>query len=271
MVVQDLGAGHMVVSQPAHAWLSAMLAAHWGNERFHRPEPWSELLAAIAIHDNGWLEWEKDPEWLPGTRQPRDFMRMDVTTHLKIWKKSIESALCYSRYAALMVSMHATTLAEWALDALDEPPSVKAKRQTFLGEQRRFQHEVRSQLQAEGRWARWLDDTHLETGLQLLKACDSISLTLCGGWETPATIERVPGDRPGGFVDLTLTKVGRREYVLDPYPFDVSPVRAATQGFLLPKLRDDEDISLRELIVRAAQLTLEFTIWPPDEGERQRS
>ena len=64
-----------LISQPDHAAVSGYLAAHWGNREFSAaggyadcPDPElvrSEVVLAIAEHDNGWWEWEADPELDP--------------------------------------------------------------------------------------------------------------------------------------------------------------------------------------------------------------
>src|SRR5450759_3279039 len=50
--------GHVVVTQPAHAWLSGQLARAWGNERFGRFEPWEDVCLAAEQHDVGMTAWD---------------------------------------------------------------------------------------------------------------------------------------------------------------------------------------------------------------------
>jgi hypothetical protein len=51
-----------VYPQAEHARLSAVLALHWGNERFARPElPFSSFVAGVALHDRGYGQLDADP------------------------------------------------------------------------------------------------------------------------------------------------------------------------------------------------------------------
>ena len=61
-----------LVTQPDHAQVAGYLAAHWGNDDFVRPGYFSsvpdperlraETVMAVALHDNGWWEWEAIPD-----------------------------------------------------------------------------------------------------------------------------------------------------------------------------------------------------------------
>ena len=47
-----------VTLQVDHSRVAGYLAAHWGNERFSRPEPWESVVLAAQEHDRGWWQWE---------------------------------------------------------------------------------------------------------------------------------------------------------------------------------------------------------------------
>ena len=61
-----------LVTQPDHGLIAGYLAAHWGNTGFKRPGHFahvaspevlrSQVVFAVAQHDNGWWEWEADPD-----------------------------------------------------------------------------------------------------------------------------------------------------------------------------------------------------------------
>ena len=53
--------GLIVITQPAHAWVSGQLARSWGNETFGHFEPPEEVCLAAEQHDIGFLEWEQSP------------------------------------------------------------------------------------------------------------------------------------------------------------------------------------------------------------------
>ena len=51
MIVNQVEQGWDIVFQRAHAILAAQIALGWKVSE--RPEPWTELVAAIADHDDG--------------------------------------------------------------------------------------------------------------------------------------------------------------------------------------------------------------------------
>ena len=72
MLKCQVGSELWCIAQPDHAAVSGYLAAHWGNDEFARPGSFApfpeperlraETIFAIAEHDNGWWEWEADPQ-----------------------------------------------------------------------------------------------------------------------------------------------------------------------------------------------------------------
>ena len=77
MLKRQVGSELWCITQPDHAAVSGYLAAHWGNGEFARPGSFApfpeperlraETILAIAEHDNGWWEWEGDPQRDPLT------------------------------------------------------------------------------------------------------------------------------------------------------------------------------------------------------------
>ncbi len=55
MIRRDVGNAYLLIAQDDHAKLAAELARHFGNQRFMwRPDPWREVVDAVAMHDAGW-------------------------------------------------------------------------------------------------------------------------------------------------------------------------------------------------------------------------
>ena len=80
MLKRQVGSELWCITQPDHAAVSGYLAAHWGNGEFARPGYFApfpeaerlraETILAIAEHDNGWWEWEADPQRDPADGLP---------------------------------------------------------------------------------------------------------------------------------------------------------------------------------------------------------
>jgi hypothetical protein len=45
-----------MISQNDHGDLAGQFAAHWGNDRFAKLEPYQSMVLAAETHDNGLVE-----------------------------------------------------------------------------------------------------------------------------------------------------------------------------------------------------------------------
>lgn len=156
MIVNRTDTGWEVIYQPAHALVSAQLAARWRADA--RPPRWWETLIAVSQHDNGWREWEAEPRVNPdGT--PRNFADGTLPDAIAQWTRGIARAQHQSRWVGLLVSRHATTLFEARRgefapldDFLDEQQAQQAVWRAGLGATLK---EV-AHAYAMVRWSDWL-------------------------------------------------------------------------------------------------------------------
>jgi hypothetical protein len=190
MLLRPDGDAVICIGQPAHAFVSGQLAAHW------EPKPSDEVVLAATQHDAGMADWDAAPELNPDTGLPQSFMEMPLATHLRLWSHAPYRVLPQSRYAAVLVSMHGTALYEMRKRRTDEI-------ERYLDEQRDLQR----------RLSRDLDRDELRRDQQLLWAWDFLSLGLCLGWED----ESVNG--------ITL-KAG----TIEPWPFAADGVHVHCDG-----------------------------------------
>ncbi len=260
MLFRETENGLVLFTQPAHAWLSAQLAMHWGNDTFARPEPWAEVMLAIAIHDQGWLEWETAPEVLPDTGRPRDFMHMELAEHLAIWRRSITWARAQSLYGALLISRHATSLTQSGLNLLDEAEEAKSLRRAFIAEQECLQAELRRTLASDPVRRPWVEPSREEMNLRLLQVCDLLSLAICGAWAFPREIARVPYQGPGSTITLKVCQTAPNRFALTPYPFDAPQFAVHAEARLLSASTFPDTDTFRGAIERAPVQLWEFSI-----------
>ena len=176
MLVRDDG---LVIGQPAHAWVSGQLARAWGNAEFPEPVPREPFCLAAEQHDVGWADADLAPSPGPDGR-PLSFAEQPRTAHLAIWRGAARRLLAQSRYAALLVSLHGTSLYE-RVDAAAPPPDVAAAIRAYLDEERTLQSAL----------ATGLDPGEVDRNRRLLLALDRLSLMLCHGRAT--TLADVPG------------------------------------------------------------------------------
>src|SRR5215218_2757782 len=168
----------VVIGQPAHAWVSGQLARAWGNDAFPAPSPREPVCLAAEQHDVGWADADLAP--LPGPAgRPLNFLQYPRAEHVAIWRDAPRRLLAQSRYAALLVSLHGTSLYERVdPDAYD--PDVAAAIRDYVDDQRALQAQL----------AAGLDPEEVDRNRRLILAWDRLSLALCHGDAT--TLERVP-------------------------------------------------------------------------------
>ena len=199
----------LLIGQPAHAWVSGQLARAWGGERFPAPTPYEPVCLAAEQHDVGWVDADVAP--LRGADgRPLSFLEYPRLEHVAIWRGAAGRLLAQSRYAALLVSLHGTSLYERWVDPDSYPAPVATEIRDYLDGQRALQ----------ARLAAGLDPGEVERNRRLLLALDAFSLALCHdraatlddvpGADGPAHIQVEPAGPPGG-------ATGR--FSIAPWPF----------------------------------------------------
>jgi hypothetical protein len=216
----------LVITQPAHAWLSGQLACAWGDAL----SPREAVCLAAGQHDVGWVERDLDPLLNESTGRPRAFTEMPPHEHLAIWGAAPRRMLAQSRYAALLVSLHGTTL----YGERERTPEISA----YLEDQRALQ----------ARLSAGLDPDEIDRNRRLLRAWDRMSLALCLDWP-PGVIGDVPG-----FGDLSLAGA-----TVSPWPFTGSALDLVTEAVRLPGRFTDEG-SLRAAFATAETVEIRLTL-----------
>jgi hypothetical protein len=110
--LQDGAPYWLLISQRAHARLSGELARAWSEELSE------EVLAGIAHHDDGWLEWEAAPQ-LDSNGRPLSFTELDISDAIAIWDRSIAAARSIGPLAGAIVAGHFVGLARGSEQATD--------------------------------------------------------------------------------------------------------------------------------------------------------
>ncbi len=247
MLLRPDGDAVIVITQPAHAWVSGQLARAWGNERFGWVEPWEEVCLAAEQHDVGMTDWELAPTLNAATGLPYSFMEMDLETHVALWSAAPERVLPQSRYAALLVSLHGTALYERRdLDRLAPPDADRVR--AFLAGQR----ELQARLQPDD-----ATDVEVARNRRLVWTWDSLSLGLLLDW-WPYELREVP--TADATVDIEVR--GDADVVtLDPWPFTAERVRVKAEARRLAGRYDDE-AAMRSALTRAPWITLNRELRP---------
>jgi Protein of unknown function (DUF3891) len=221
MIVRDAGDSWQVVLQTDHAVLSGQFAEAWGNDRFERVRPFRSVVTATLRHDDGWAVWERAPSIMAwnGDVKPRNFLDVQVGSHLAFYRAMIASVRDDDPYAGLLVSMHGAGIYNGRYGtqpslrltfADDERQQVEA----FVQEQEASYPGAIASLGAaeEERWANY----------KLLQIFDRLSLHFCmkdADRGEADVLTPVPVDYAGTETELRIEPDGPWSIRLDPFPF----------------------------------------------------
>ncbi|TSJ36357.1 DUF3891 family protein [Mucilaginibacter corticis] len=215
MIVSYTENGWEVITQRAHGLLAAQFAQQWKSSFRHKR--WTELLVAIADHDDAQVELERDNLLTP-LGGPVDFkMKTFEERHCT---QTMDFALSKSRYIALLCSMHL----DFVYGAQCQHNS-KALR--FLQGQKIAQKGWRKEL--------GLSREEAEKDYRLLEWCDALSLLLCQHENQPEArvieISNGPEDKAYHLVELAADTLTVR-----PWPFERKHFRIYFEVRLIPQL-----------------------------------
>lgn len=238
-----------LVDQPSHGALAGLLAAHWGNRQFARPgffEPgphsdWlrREVVVAIGAHDNGWWEWEADPqeseEGLPlGLGEVLDQPQEGMLR----WQLGVRRLAETHPFAALMIGDHAAWLyaAQFEKGFPEElihpiqrnrstyPAEMLPQASEFLRQIRQLQQGLEERLSGHERGREALRQRQASS--RLLQILDAFSLALCSSMLGPQGLGRdelvfrhVPRQSWSDRVELRLIPQGWGRLQVQPFPF----------------------------------------------------
>lgn len=245
----------LLVSQVEHARLSAVLAehglSHFGRTMIGGEEALaavrSELLEAIRRHDDGWAEWESQPNLDPQSHRPLSFRELPLGEALANWDGSIASAEEVGPLAAWTVAGHFVALLD------------NAEHEHNLVESARWL------AQSNDRRASWLAEWQLlnpklhtvrlaEEALWWLQTFDLLSLWLCA--VSPAGGEIVqdwPADyhiSPGSSLEMDIhakrsaEMTNETQLTVVPWRFDSREIKLEASASVVPQraYRDAADL-----------------------------
>src|SRR5258708_2809162 len=121
----------LLFTQDDHARLSGTLAAHIGNLRFARADPFAPVTEAIAMHDSGWPMHDQQPT-LNAEGLPLHVFETPVHISTPVWSESVRLACERGDYCGLLVSLHVMALSALAQSHYADPTQrIKFARELF--------------------------------------------------------------------------------------------------------------------------------------------
>lgn len=218
MLLRAIDQGWLAVTQPAHARLSAQLAAAWGAGWTAPVEPRDSIVAGTMLHDIGWLDWESSPTFNPETGLPHTFLELPIATHIGMWQRASTLALAFGRYPALLTSLHGTRLyGSRDLSRLDSEDAALIS--DFLADERRRQAGWVASLAADSATAAAVEDETLARNSRYVALWDAMSLAICGGVRAKRAFQNAPA-MDAAAQALRLWPIPDTDTLaLDPWPF----------------------------------------------------
>jgi len=256
----------LVIRQTDHAFLAGFFAREWGNERFSKPEPHASFCLAVAEHDNGWTDWELQPQLDPKTHQPHSFMSVPTATHIGLYQRGIERVVKVDHYAGLLASAHVARLYDRTRATM---PGFSAKYvkseeshlvNDFIQQLRLQQLRLKVDLRANPATKPFLEDVLVNANVARLEALDRLSLHFCLNPQHDATIDAVPVSNSGDEADLDLHAEGANVVAIAPYPFRRDPLAFSIMARRIPKRIYSSNLDFQQTIGAAKFFPVKFTM-----------
>ncbi|HET7692380.1 MAG TPA: DUF3891 family protein [Gemmatimonadota bacterium] len=227
MIVRPVPDGLLCFRQIDHAALSGELASAWGGT-VPPLAPRAAVQLAIAHHDAGWAEVDRDPVWNPATGLPHTYRTYAVDDALRVAQRSVALVGDEDPYAGWLVSRHFASFHSGS-----EAPAARAWVTAQVG------HRAELLSRAWPRVGREALHPHvLEANFDWLQLLDALSLALCEAWDSWESRETCAeyGERTTTFrydrrdIDDEPLRVEGR---VDPWPFVDSEVRGTVAALRL--------------------------------------
>jgi hypothetical protein len=256
MIVRHESDGSLVmITQNDHAVIAGFCAAHWGNDRFERPDPFLSTMRATLLHDLVWLREESSPSFDASTGRTPNFLAVPFDTQNDEYRSTIDWINRADTYAGWLVSRHRTGIWKSRYGLLKQPNypirNLSADIEDLV---------ARAQAEQDATAAA-LDRQKLTTNYILLQVWDMLSLYLCSNEHLKeVTIEPVPTSYTGErSVCMTLAPVAPTRIKVDPFPFDRPSLEVAMVYRRLAQQVFEDESAFQRAYFEAPQELAKFT------------
>lgn len=229
MIVRPLPDGLLCIRQPDHAALAGELAGAWGGA-MPPLTPRSSVELAIAKHDAGWADVDREPFRDPATGLPHSYRTWHGDDALEVAERSVALVSAEDPYAGWLVSRHFASFHEGS-----ESPTTRAWVTAQVGHRAELLSRAWPRVGSEA-----LHPYVLEANFDWLQLLDALSLALSEGWEAWESRETCAeyGERTTVFRYRRLDGAGDPLVVeggVEPWPFDAPEFRRAVPARRLPQ------------------------------------
>ena len=249
MIVCPHNESLVLVLQTDHSRIAGLLAAHWGNDKFARLNPYASMVLAAQEHDSGWWDWEIKPT-LNEQGYPSDYIgsikHLGQGVWLDLYRRAIERLAQRDLYAAYFVSMHGEGLLTRGMGLLPSMPDYTGDTavQKFIAQQKELRAGWLPTLQKNQTLAASTTETQFWTNFNLMEVFDQFAQFVCNRYPLNSQARKngptntlsgltvpVAPDRPNE--TLTIDVQNETDAVVRPFPFDANPLRLSFEGRLV--------------------------------------
>jgi hypothetical protein len=271
MVVRELKDGRAYVClQEDHAELSAQFAAHWGNDRFSKLRPYQTMVFATTYHDSGYREWEGKPPMNVEKGRPyahREDIPSFEQVELEAYAKNVDWLISQDPYAGLLVSMHRTGLWHNRYNIFTEPAGRLRERSQAVQDAKKELETKQQEIKRQITIHRADFENELSYNYMVLQIFDLLSLYFCcDGYASDTDFKeyaiapvRVSYDS-NQTVRLTIKPNGAGSVIMDPYPFDVSPVTFSARARIVAPPKEKSEAACVDAYHKADRRLLTFEV-----------
>ncbi len=234
MIRFETDQGWTLIEHREHARLAGRFAARWGNADFEAPGPRSDVLVAVARHDDAWAERDADPFLTPQGRPSAfsqelvgaysAFEEIDLADYLAVRGRAAEVVAGDNPFAAVVISMHTVDLLTAQADLSGLGQRDRELHRRFIEDQRLIQAARVRELGRIPGYAGAVSADSLRGAFEFLQACDSLSLAVCSRYPRPIPLRHRHPRRDGTLSGIECTPLGGDAYRLSPSPFDADDI-----------------------------------------------
>lgn len=255
MIRRPYQAGYLLITQPAHAWLSGQLAQHWGYDNTSRPQPYQPVIIATTMHDSAWLE-KDNSAILNADKQPLNFIEPELDYVESMYGRCVSNAMQIDPYAGVLVNRHVQTIYHSRKTHKRDPIE---RLQPLLAELVTQENHAIEQMIKHPVYQHYIDSATLNHNYRIVRTCDLLSLFVCGAF--PArTIADVPFHYGESFRNLDCELLDDNTLRVSPQLFNQAEITVHLQAKIIPKKYFETQAEFAQIFDKADVITIAKTI-----------
>ncbi|NIP37660.1 MAG: DUF3891 family protein [Candidatus Dadabacteria bacterium] len=248
MIRRETENGWILITQRDHSLLSGKIMKGWGNSKFATPEPYDEVMFAVAEHDCGWELWEENPRINPVNKYPKNFLEMNYSDQVSIWKRSFLKHSKKHPYASSLIALHFDKFNSSILRKNKNALLLKSQIKEFVLENLGLKHTGQQSLSEQ-----------IINNLKFVQIGDIISLALCHGWRS-TQIDDIPYRLNGKNISILLSSDDGLNYKINPFPFSKFPITLNIEGKIIDRKTFTNNYEFLKAYKTSQKTNLKFTI-----------